>query len=396
MIQGIKFELKKYVMTKIHFAILLILTLVGVGILIWNDGGYLYEKTLRRDFYSQVGETFSEADKQKWTEERDQLDQELYETDKNGAILPNREEMEKAGIYSDTKLDDYAMLGDALRCIEVVEQRNRNTALVANDSPDYEKEENHMLADRKRLSVIVNSMTFGWMPCVALIIILSASFAVEYENNVKPVLSITKKGYEISLAKMLTGVFLAVILNIYFWGAYFLLQTALLGVTGKDWGQPLFLVEDYQMCASGATIHSFLVKQVMVSILVSILVAIATMAMSKWIKKSVYALLVSLALFVIALIPDLLNMAIYSNKYVAGMNDWYFLSEPAFYRMLKWEKMINPISAIQFQYYVEQPRYVQILDYQYPSYCFPLILAMLLIGILSIVLLYESRGRRNK
>lgn len=400
MIQGIKFELKKYVMTKSHFVILFIITFAGMGILFWNEGGYFFEKAMRKDFYSQVGDTFSETDKQKWIEEKEQLEQELYETDADGIISPNQEEMYKKGRYADTKIDDYSLLGELLTCIEVVEKRNRNTLLITDSfegtSHDYESEDNYMLADREKLSAAAQNMAFGWMPCLALIIILSASFAVEYENNVNPVLCITKKGeWAISMAKILTGILAAVVLNVYFWGVYLIAQTAFLGMTGQDWRQPLFLAEGYQICASGTTIQGFLAKQVLVSILVSVLAAIFTMVLSKVIKKGIYALLAALAVFVATLIPDLLNMMIYSNVYVSEQSNWYLISEPAFYRMLKYEKIFNPVSMIQFQYYAEQPRYIQIFDFQYPLYCFPIILAVLLIGIFSIVLLYEKSGRRK-
>lgn len=401
MIQGIKYELKKYVMTKSHFVILFMLTFAGMGILFWNEGGYFFEKAMRKDFYSQVGQTFSEADKQKWIEEKERLEQELYVTDIEGVVSPNKEEVNKKGKYADTRIDDYKLLDELVTCIEVVEKRNRNTSLVTDTfegaSHDYEREDNHMLADRKKLSAVAHNMAFGWMPCLALIIILSASFAVEYENNVNSVLCITEKGeWAVSMAKILTGIFTAVVLNVYFWGIYLISQTVFLGMTEQDWRQPLFLAESYQMCASGTTIQGFLAKQTLVSILVSVLIAIFTMVLSKWIKKSIYALLAALGVFVAALIPDLLNMMVYSNVYVSEMSNWYLISEPAFYRMLKYEKIFNPVSMIQFQYYVEQPRYIQILDFQYSVYCFPIIVAVLLIGIFSIFLFYEKSGRRKK
>ena len=194
------------------------------------------------------------------------------------------------------------------------------------------------------------------------------------------------------MSKLLTGIIIAVVLNLYFWGIYYIFQFLFLGMTAQDWRQPLFLVEGCQMCASGMSIQSFFVKQIFVSMLVSVLIALLTMILSKMIKKGIFALLATITVFVITLLPDLLNTVIYSNTYLAKISDWYLISEPDFYRMLQIEKIINPISLLQFQYYVEQPRYVQISDYQYPVDIFPILVAVFLIGIFSVVLSNE-KGR---
>ncbi len=402
MMQGIRFELKKYVITKSHFVILFVITLAEIGMLFFNEGGYFVEKKTRQDFYSQAERNFSGTSKQDLIEESEQLNQELYKTDADGVVVLDKEEIGKAGKYSDTRINDYAFLNELITGMEVIEKRNRNTALLADTYEgafhDYEKEENPPLPpDRKKLTAAVHNMSFGWIPCLVLIILFSASFAVEYENSINPVLRITKKGgWAVSMAKIMTGMSAAVALNVYFWGIYIILQAFFLGMTRQDWGQPLFLAEGCQMCASGATIQGLLVKQIIVSILVSVLMAMFTMVLSRWIKKGNYALLAALLIFVVMLLPDLLNTLVYNSTYLTGMNDWYLVSEPTFYRLLNFEKTFNPVSMIQFQYYAEQPRYTQIFGYQYPIYCFPVMLAVILIGIFGIILFYEKSGRYKK
>lgn len=401
MMQEITFEFKKYVMTKNHFVIILMLTLAGMGILISKERGYFLEKNIRQDFYSKAGQSFSATDKQKFIAEKEKLEQEIYKETADGMLLLDKKQMEQKGNYADTKIEDYELLNELLECMEVVEKRNRNTALVVENiegaSLDYEKENNHMLVDRKKLNAVVGNMTFGWLPCLALIILLSASFAVEYENNLSPVLCITKKGkWSISMSKIVTGIMLAVVLNFYFWGVYFISQMFLLNMTVREWGESLFLVDGYQMCASGFTIQGLLAKQIIASILVSVLLAMFTMVLSKLIKRSIYTLLVALGFFGVTLIPDLLNTVVYSNTYVSEMSDWYLVSEPAFYRLLNIEKICNPVSMLQFHYYVEQPRYIQIAGFQYPLYCFPVIVAFVFIGMWGIVLFYEKSGRCKK
>ena len=74
------------------------------------------------------------------------------------------------------------------------------------------------------------------------------------------------------------------------------------------------------------------------------------------------------------------------------MSDWYFLSIPEFSRMLRIEKIINPISLLQFQYYAAQPRYIQISGYQYPAEIFPVLGTVLLAGMFGRILSGE-KGR---
>lgn len=368
--------------------------MVSIGVLFFCEGGYYSEKDLRQNFYKKIEEmNFSVADKQKIEEEREKISLEIYGEDFSE---PDREAMMKKGKYADTKIDDYKLLGELLTCIDVVEKRNGNTELLAEEmegqTGNYEKEDNQMLVDRKKLTASVSNMLFGGVPCLLLIFILSSSFAMEYESNVNPVLRITKKGGQIYISKLLTGIIIAIVTNLFFWGIYYICQFFLLGMTPQDWRQPLFLVEDCQMCASGMSIQSLLVKQIFASMLVSVLIAMLTMLLSKAIKKSIFASLVTFAIFVITLLPDLLNTVFYSSTYVTKMNDWYLMSEPEFYRMLQIEKTFNPISLLQFRYYVEQPIYTQISNYQYPTEIFPILAAVFLIGIFGMVLSWK-KGR---
>ena len=396
MILGILYELKKHIFAKSNLIILLVLTVMGAALLFWNEGGYFFEKAERQKFYAQMGETFSEEDKEKYTEEAEKLDLELYPLDADGAISFNEEEMEKAGKYVGTKLEDHYYLKGLLKCIEIVEKRNRNMKLLSEGyvgaTSDYEKEDNHMLADQKKLTAAAQHMGFGLLPCIACIILLCSSFAMEYETHLYPVLCITKKEYwSICIAKILAGVLVAVACNLYFWGVYLGLQFLIIGMTAKDWGQPLFLAEGYQMCASGYTIWSLLARQILASVLVSLLVAMLTLLLSKVIKKSNYALLAALVLFAVMLIPDLLNTFIYDSIYFVNMSNWYIVSEPTFYRILHFAKMINPVSMLQFQYYMEQPQYTLISSYQYPLYCFPILVAVILTGIFGMILFHQKK-----
>ena len=57
------------------------------------EGGLFFEKTERQDFYSHAVRSFTVADEQKVTEERDELYRELYEEKEDGTQQANTEAM---------------------------------------------------------------------------------------------------------------------------------------------------------------------------------------------------------------------------------------------------------------------------------------------------------------
>ena len=73
----------------------------------------------------------------------------------------------------------------------------------------------------------------------------------------------------------------------------------------------------------------------------------------------------------------------------------YFLPRPEFYRLLKIEKLGNPISLFQIKYFAQQPRYIQLGQYQYSMVIFPLLIAVILIGICIMLLLWTKRGGKK-
>ena len=395
--QEIKYECKKYIFTKKNIVAMVLLIVAVLGILAFNEGGYLYEKSTRRTFYSQMKQEFSSADKQQIQEEMDQIQQELHDDTGEGLEL-NKAKAKEIGKYGVSKLDEYDFLRAVLQCIEKAEKRNRNMAVIKENNldnmEDYVKEDNRMIVDDLKLTVAVNNMSYGWVPCLGVILFLCSSYALEYENKVNSLIEITKRGRgDIAAAKIMTGVLAAVIVNVIFWMVYLLIQWVILGMTPADWKMPLFLADGCQMCASGITIFDFFLKQMLVSILISVLAALFTIVLSRAIKRGSYTLFVSVILFVIMMLPDILNTAIYNNEFLMDKTDWYLMSAPAFYKLLDMEKRINPVSMLHFEYFVQQPRYVQIAGAYYKAEVFPMLVAIVGIALLVVTLLYEKRRR---
>lgn len=395
--QEIKYECKKYIFTKKNIVVMVLLIIAMLVILVFNEGGYLFEKSVRRTFFSQMKQEFSSADKQQIQEEMDQIQQELYDDTEEGLEL-NKAKAEEIGKYGVSKLDEYGFLRAVLQCIEKTEKRNRNMAVIKENNldnmEDYVKEDNRMIVDDLKLTAAVNNMSYGWVPCLGVILFLCSSYALEYENKVNSLIEITKRGRgAIVAAKIMTGVFTAVIVNVMFWIVYLFMQWGILGMTPADWKMPLFLADGCQMCTSRLTILDFLLKQMLVSILVSVLAALFTIVVSRVIKRGSYTLFVSVILFVITMLPDILNTAIYNNVFLKDKTDWYLMSTPAFYKLLDMEKRINPVSMLHFEYFVQKPGYVQIAGAYYKAEVFPMLVALMGIALLVVILLYEKRRR---
>lgn len=396
MIQNMKYEMKKYIFTRNNLLFFVILSLLSIGILFWNEGSYINDKNSRQRFFEKIERiNFSAEDKQKIKQERDKVKKEIYKDD---FVTPKKDEMKKQGKYADTKLDDYCLLDEVLSCIDLMEKRNRNMAFLSDHDQGwngkYRKENNQALVDQKKLGLFVDNMSFGVTACFLVIFLLCSSFSMEYEVHVRPVLCVTKIGEgRLGLAKISCGVLLALVANVFYSGVYCLCQFLFLGMKIQDWKQPLFYVDGCEICASGMTIQSYFIKQFMASVIISVLIALFTMLLSKLLRKGILSLITAFIVFFIAFLPDLLNDVVYSSKYIIQMKDWYFISEPDFYRLLQMEKICNPVSLLRFQYYAEQPRYLQISNYQYPVEIFPVLTALVVIVILGAVIL--KRGGKS-
>ncbi len=392
MTRMIRYELKKYVLTRGHILLLLILTAAMTGWLFWMEKICVFEKPMTQSFFAQLGQSFSGEDVQHLQSERNELEQELFETSENGARMQRQEELTKEGRYADTKIEDYGLLGDALDCIEAVEARNRNTELLAEaGNPAYVAEDNQVMANRRKLTAVAQNMPFAVFACIAVIVLLSASFSTEFEHRLYPVVCITQEGcWGVCRAKLLTGLLVALAGSLYFCGFYLLLEYVLVGMTLREWTLPLFLADGFELCASGTTMLDLLAGQLFAALLGSILLVFSLLLLSRWIRRGLYTLLAALGIFGLMFLPDLLYKQVYHN-YAGNLKDWYLIPEPEFYRLIGLEKVLNPLSALQFQYYLEEPRYIRLFGASYPAYCGPVLASLTVIGLLGVLLFWEKK-----
>ena len=147
------------------------------------------------------------------------------------------------------------------------------------------------------------------------------------------------------------------------------------------------------MCASGLTIFGYILRQIAASALATIVIAVITMLLSKLTRKGIFALLAALVIFILGIIPDVMEVVLYNSIFLVDSGERYFLPRPEFYRLLKIEKLGNPISLFQIKYFAQQP--IQLGQYQYSMVIFPLLIAVILIGICIMLLLWTKRGGKK-
>lgn len=402
MIQMIRFEMKKYVFRKHNIYILLLFTIIFCFANFFGERQCFEEKHEIHSYYNIIGDTFTDKTKKTLEEEQSLIESKIYRKDDNGNLIPNQEEIRKKGKYSVTQMGDLGLISRALGCIEVVEKRNRNMAIIMDNSNSYQSgllsmaytaEKNNMLIDRLRLQAFSSNMYFGWPICILLVIIFSASFCTEREKNILGVLSITKRGeWSLYISKLITGIIVTIIVNLYFLTVFLLNQKVLIGLSISDLNQPLFLVNGYEMSASGDTLLTLLLTQGLLVIILSLVVTFAVMVLSKCIRKNVYVMISTLILFFVGTGVDIINLGIYKNDYIQNTENWYLVSVTTFHKLLEYVKLLNPFSVINVQYYLEQPRYLSLGSLQYPLYYSPIVIMIVVIGVSSIYLLQNKKG----
>ena len=67
------------------------------------------------------------------------------------------------------------------------------------------------------------------------------------------------------------------------------------------------------MCASGLTIFGYILRQIAASALATIVIAVITMLLSKLTRKGIFALLAALVIFILGIIPDVMEVVLYNS-----------------------------------------------------------------------------------
>lgn len=402
MIQLIKYEFKKYVIKKYNFYILIALTVLFMGALFLGEGNYFFEKGTRSSFFSKIGTTYSEETKESLISESDKLSESMYHTNAEGELIFDTGAKNRKGKYSESQVQDYELLQSAMECIHINEKRNINTSILTSGTYSkeaafggYKKENNHVMVDRQKIQAFIKHMYFGWTSCIYLIILFGFSYSIEREKNIEALLSITQKGEgTVYLVKLLTAFIAVFATNLYFFLIFMMTEFLLVGNWLSIMSSPLFLVDGYEMCASGLTVLPIFLLQMLFSIVLSLLITFLTMFFSRVIRKGNITVFCTLVLLLLGVTIDVLNMGIYQNEFITDSDNWYIISATTFRKILKSDKMLNPFALINIQYYMEQPRFLFFGAKQYPVYILPILISIVLVAVCS-VFLVQNRSRRS-
>lgn len=88
------------------------------------------------------------------------------------------------------------------------------------------------------------------------------------------------------------------------------------------------------MCASGLTIFGYILRQIAASALATIVIAVITMLLSKLTRKGIFALLAALVIFILGIIPDVMEVVLY-NSIFGGFGRTVFPAETGILSIIK-------------------------------------------------------------
>lgn len=397
--QQLGFEMKKYIFRRSNGVILVLGSFLFAVLLLICEWNVWMDKTSYGKYFAHVGDSYTEEVKEAIQNEYERLGHEIYTTMPDGSLIVEQEQASAQGVYGKTRIEDYALMGTVLECIEAVEKRNQTIQVLLEDNTAlndyYVPEQNHQLVNRKQLDCVVNFAWFGWAACLVVILLLGSSFSIENQRNMLPLLCATKKGEDsLYFFKIMTGCIMAVATNIWFFFLYLVIQWFLLGINSNTFQMPLFLVDGYELCISGMTVGTITMYHFLFGLFVTILTAFVTMTCSKGIGRGIYAKVASVLLFLIGTGADLFYYAIYKNPFVLNDDRWYLVSIAKMYQVMDIEKRWNPFSLLTLQYYFAKPRFLTWNGWQYPVYIFPVIVLIIVSGILIVYLIWNKKKKK--
>lgn len=93
------------------------------------------------------------------------------------------------------------------------------------------------------------------------------------------------------------------------------------------------------MCASGLTIFGYILRQIAASALATIVIAVITMLFTKLMRKGIFALLAALVIFILGIIPDVIEVVLYNSIFLVDSGERYFLPRPGILSIIKIRKI---------------------------------------------------------
>ena len=281
-------------------------------------------------------------------------------------------------------------------CIKINAERSETiNSILSGQSSDmvtryYYQEDNNHIVNRSIASLFIKNMVFGVVVSICAIFIICSSFSVEYKTGMYMLTKVTSKGHSnVNYIKYISGVLTAVALTIFFTAECLIANCIILRLDKSFFTCPLYLVDGYELCASGLTLTDYFIFQFAMTLLIALLTATVTMFFSKLVQKAPFAVFGSMVFVLSGVAVDLLNEYIYSNEFDTG--SFRLMSVVTFNKLYESTKAINPYALLNVGYYLEKPRFTFVGEYAWTNWTFPMVVTLLLVGIMSIYILHEKR-----
>ena len=390
------YELRKTVFTRKNIIVAAVLALLMIGFLIWNERSFISEKKARERFFDDLGNVTGDELTDYLSSEEQKLYSKIFPDDGESGF--DSSFAGKTGRYGISNVGEWALFKEALKIAEDIQTRNENISIIIQNPENfavdsYYEEDNIFFSDTKPQTEFVRNSCFGWIAVLACIIVLAGSFSVEKERGLHSMLQLFPKGgVRMSLRKYICGIVVGAVLVISYALIYCIAQFIILGLGFKELGMPLFMIEGYEMCASGMTVGGLFGYTVMFSIAAAAVMSSVTMLLSKLIGRTVFAGIGSCIIYAAGIAADVLYMGVYGNEFTDNSGDWYLISAPTFYKIYNTEKGFNPLALLNNSYYFQQPRITRFAGGYYDAYIVPLIIVILCCFLCYIFLLKEEKN----
>ncbi|MCR4840325.1 MAG: hypothetical protein K5848_02165 [Lachnospiraceae bacterium] len=252
----------------------------------------------------------------------------------------------------------------------------------------YEKKVEFGIYDSRIAERMIESMSYSGVLIVLLAFVFSSAFAIE--TDLEPVLHATRLGRrEVYKAKETAAVLGSLLLTVAFFLAYLLTLFIIYGNLGSIWNMPLYAVPGFSSSAHGLTVGDFFFRQLIFSMVVSVLVTEFTLLISKIFRKKPLCAFISLScLFIFRSLDILYNRVYYSEYETSGFR---LMSKVTFDNLYEKNIKYNPFSLLNTSVYLRKVDFTVVGDRLVMQFVFPFIVALLLSSAIHFLIINLNR-----
>ena len=252
----------------------------------------------------------------------------------------------------------------------------------------YEKKVEFGIYDSRIAERMIESMSYSGVLIVLLAFVFSSAFAIE--TDLEPVLHVTRLGRrEVYKAKETAAVLGSLLLTVVFFLDDLLTVFIIFDNPGSIWNMPLYAVPGFSSSAHGLTVGDFFFRQLIFSMVVSVLVTEFTLLISKIFRKKPLCAFISLfCLFIFRSLDILYNRVYYSEYETSGFR---LMSKVTFDNLYEKNIKYNPFSLLNTSVYLRKVDFTVVGDRLVMQFVFPFIVALLLSAAIHFLIINLNR-----